>query len=180
MIIAIDPNKRKFSFKCACCGNIHEGGPSFSYDKPFEYFGVPDEDRESCIRINSDLCVINESVFLIRTTLAIPILETDDDFLWGVWVSQSKESFDRYVDTYETDQSGDVSFGWLNVRMPGYTANDAEPVYLAVDVHWGPDRPELVFHQHENHQLAIDQREGISWDKAVELATLLQHPPSCS
>jgi hypothetical protein len=175
MAIAIDPNKRSFSFKCAGCGEVHEGGPSFGYDAPPEYYNVPETERETRSRINSDLCIIDNEDFFIRATLSVPIIGAEEDFLWGVWVSQSKESFDRYVDTYESDQSGDGSFGWLTVSMPGY-AEDIF-VHLPVDVFWGPERPEIKIHDDQDHPLAVDQRNGISWDKAVELAVTVMHPP---
>ena len=176
MVVAIDPEKRKFSFKCACCGEIHEGGPSFSADEPPLLSQIPEEEREDRIRINSDLCVIDDEEFWIRATLSVPISGTDDDFLWGVWVTQSKESFDRYMETYESDQSGDGSFGWLVVSMPGYAAADGPLVSLPVDVFWGPERPEVRIHDDQEHPLAFDQREGISWERAVELVTLVLHP----
>ncbi|WP_417678031.1 DUF2199 domain-containing protein [Roseibium sp.] len=176
MIVAIDPEKRKFLFKCACCGEIHEGGPSFSTDKPPAFFGIPEDERNDRIKINSGLCVIDGEEFWIRATLSVPILGTDDTFLWGVWVTQSKESFDRYVETYETDQSGDGSFGWLMVSLPGYTRDDQPMISLPVDVFWGPERPEVRIHDDQDHPLAIDQREGISWERAVELVTFVLHP----
>lgn len=173
MIIAIDDEKRTFSYKCICCGEICEGGPSFAYNEPCHTSAIPDEEKEKRVRLNSDLCVLDEEQFFIRATLEVPIKDTRDSFLWGVWVSQSKESFDRYIETFNEDQTGDGSFGWLTVSMPGYTKEGAKFVDLPTNVHWGTERPEIQIHDDQDHPLALDQREGISWDRAVELAVLL-------
>ncbi|MES0812404.1 DUF2199 domain-containing protein [Roseibium sp. SCPC15] len=175
MTIAIDGQKKSFSFKCACCGEIHEGGPSFAFNEPSFICDISEEERAERVFLNSDLCVVDNETYFIRTTLEIPINGSDDSFLWGVWVSQSKESFDRYVETYEQDQTGDRSFGWLAVSMPGYSSKDTDHASLATDVVWGNERPELKIHDDQDHPLAVDQREGISWERAVELAVLLNH-----
>lgn len=173
MIIAIDGEKRTFSYRCSCCGKLCEGGPSFASDEPVQAFAVPEEEKAKRVRLNSDLCVLDDEHYFIRATLDVPIIGSDDTFLWGVWVSQSKENFDRYVKTFDEDQSGDGSFGWLTVTMRGYTKKGEAMVILPTNVHWGAERPEVRIHDDQDHPLAVDQREGISWDRAVELAVLL-------
>lgn len=118
---------------------------------------------------------MDNETFFIRATLEIPINGSDDRFLWGVWVSQSKESFDRYVETYEQDQTGDGSFGWLSVTMPGYKSEGTDDTNLPTNVVWGNERPQLKIHDDQDHPLAVDQRDGISWERAVELVVLLNH-----
>jgi hypothetical protein len=175
MPLAVDGSKKTFRYKCACCGQIHEGGPSFAYDQPVFAAGVPAEERAKRVWLGSDLCVVDEEFHFIRTTLEIPIIGTDDGFLWGVWVSQSKDSFERYIETFDQDQTGMNSFGWLAVNLPGYHTHGEDLVSLPTDVVWGPERPQLRIHDDQNHPLAIDQRQGISWDRAVELAVLQMH-----
>ena len=36
--------KFTFSFTCATCGEVHEGVPSFGWDYPVQYLGVPEEE----------------------------------------------------------------------------------------------------------------------------------------
>lgn len=86
MVIAIDGEKRTFSYKCDCCGIVHEGAPSFANDEPFQAFAVPEKEKASRVKLNSDLCVLDDEHYYIRATLEVPINETDDGFLWGVWV----------------------------------------------------------------------------------------------
>jgi len=177
-VFGTDENAKSFEFKCDCCGNIHRGSPSFAYQKPIFYFHVPEEEREDRIFLTSDLCVIDDETFLIRAILEISIDGVEEPFTWGVWVSQSEENFMRYQDTYDDDQSGTTTFGWLAATMPGYDelAEDGNLIHLKSSVIWqGPgDRP-IVELQECDHPLYRDQRDGISWDRAVELAKLTMH-----
>ncbi|WP_428651518.1 DUF2199 domain-containing protein [Roseibium sp.] len=175
MPIAIDGHKKTFSFKCSCCGKVHEGGPSFAYNEPWHTYSIPEKERARRVRLDSDLCILDDEFFFIRVTLEVPIKETNDSFLWGLWVSQSKESFDRYAETFDEDQTGDSSFGWLAVTLPGYVGESGEIVSLPTNVAWGKERPRIEIHNDQDHPLAVDQREGISWDRAVELALRLTH-----
>lgn len=170
---------KSFEFRCERCGNIHRGSPSFANEAPFNYYELTAEERASRARLTDDTCVIDGESFFIRATLEIPILDAEDPFCWGVWVSQSEESFKRYLATFQDDQSGDGSFGWLAVTMPGYRRNDpGEPVeHLACNVEWQVQgtRP-LVFPQESDHPLYQDVMMGIGWDRAIELAQRVMHP----
>jgi len=179
-IFGLDDKAKSFEFKCDCCSEIHRGSPSFAYDKPVFYFDVPEEEREDRTFLTSDLCVIDDKIFLIRAILEIPIHGVEEPFTWGIWVSQSEENFLRYQDTYDDDQSGITTFGWLAATMPGYNERDEEGllVNLKTNVMWQApgDRP-IVELQDCDHPLYRDQRDGISWERAVELAQLTMHGP---
>lgn len=171
--------EKTFEFRCNCCGEIHRGSPSFAYAKPAAYFSVPENERETSIRIDSDTCVIEDEEYYIRAVLEIPIVGVDEPFMWGVWVSQSRESFERYMATYDDDQSEDGSFGWLAVAMPGYDLTEpGEPFeQIACDVRWSVPgaRPTLAPHEID-HPIYHDFINGISWDRAIELALKMMHP----
>ena len=178
---------RRFSYRCACCGEVHSGSPTVGYKRPNHYFTVPEGDRDDRVTIDDDLCEIRPPAdnlelgtsFFIRTTLDVPIHGADEPFSWGVWVSQSEQSFCRYVDTFDDDQSGMGSFGWLVASMPGYGRLDENGGIesVACDVVWKGDgqRPTLEVHECD-HPLFVDQRDGISWERAVELAQQALHP----
>lgn len=174
----LSANPKAFEFRCAECGAIHRGSPSFGYDKPPLYFTVPEDERGERVRLTADLCTIDDDTFFIRGLLEIPIHDVAEPFLWGVWVSQSQESFRRYVETFDRDQTGDLSFGWLDVTMPGYAdpSDDGERAMLACDVHWrgAGDRP-LIMPQECDHVLYRDCVQGISSERAVELAQMTMH-----
>lgn len=177
---AIGNKPKGFSFKCSCCDKVHEGGPSFSMDMPFGAFLIPKDEFDERVKLNSDLCIVDKTDFYIRATLSIPIQNSSEDFLWGVWVTQSKESFNRYVETFDADQSQESSFGWLPITFEGYARNplDGPVENLKTSVYWGDSakRPTVVFHDDVDHPMATDQRNGISWDRAIELAIGIMHP----
>nr|WP_237212715.1 DUF2199 domain-containing protein [Ruegeria lacuscaerulensis] len=176
--------RKEFRYKCSQCGKTHVGSPSFAYRYPTYYFDVPEDEREKRVRATEDLCQIDPSsdedgdatIYCIRVILEIPIKGAKEPFTWGVWVTQSKESFEKYVDTFDEDQSSQSSFGWLPVTMPFYKSSEAGAPFehLECDVHWGSpgQRPKACLWESE-HPLAVDQRSGISWQKASEMANLI-------
>ena len=50
---------------------------------------------------SSDQCIIDQQWFFIRGCLDIPILGSDEPFLWGLWVSVREEVFDQIEDCWE-------------------------------------------------------------------------------
>ncbi|TQV71926.1 DUF2199 domain-containing protein [Denitrobaculum tricleocarpae] len=173
-----DPFK-PFEFQCDLCGDLHKGSPSFANDAPYSYYRLTKSERTTQAQLTEDTCVINGESFFIRATLEIPIDDAEDPFCWGVWVSQSEKSFNRYIDTFHENQAEDGSFGWLAVTMPGYKrTGEGEPLeHLACNVEWQDKgtRP-LVFPHECDHPLYGDVVDGISWDRAVELAKQILHP----
>ena len=133
---ANDASAKTFEFHCSACGQTHSGSPSFAYAYPPLFFSVPEHERQHRVRSSADTCIIDDEFFFVRTILEVPIIGAEEPFTWGVWVSQSRESFERYLSTYYQDQSGDRSFGWLTVTIPGYvdgsgaSAWDSLPVML--------------------------------------------------
>ena len=184
-LFGVGSSPRSFEFKCEQCKEIHRGSPSFSYASPF----IPqlsDEEYARRVELSDDLCrvlpvsvVVNASPeYWIRVILEIPILGAKEPFTWGVWVTQSEDSFNRYRDTFDDDQSDDGSFGWLPNNLPVYSDQplQGEIDSFPCDVYWGPigRRPKLVLHD-VDHPLYRDQNEGVSWDRAIELAQITIH-----
>ena len=104
-----------FAFKCNCCGDIHEGSPSFGFRAPDHYAALPAE-QQSANKLSDDLCVIERNGTVdrfIRAVLEVPIHGVSEPFLWGVWVSLSEKSFERYVETFDEPVPGDGFFGWV-------------------------------------------------------------------
>jgi len=173
-----------FEFRCESCGKIHRGSPSFSLHRPEHIFDVPESERDDRVLATDDLCVIlppkgqdeSETTYWIRATLDIPIKGVSEPFCWGVWVSQSKEAFERYRETFDLDQSDDGSFGWLPVHMAHYRNADGSWPMLKCNVEWGPKgkRPKIEIQECDN-QIYLDLRDGISWEKAIEIAAPLMH-----
>jgi hypothetical protein len=113
--------------------------------------------------------------YFIRAILEVPIHGVTEPFLWGVWVSASQRSYERYVETFDAPVTGDGFFGWVSNAIPWYP----EAGNLAADVYLRPDgsRPLLRLHSDgaDDHPLIRDQEAGISVAKAQEIAEFLLH-----
>ena len=71
-------------FACHICNQTHQGIPlSFAADFPDMYANMPDAERSGRALISSDQCIIDDTWFFIRGCLEIPIIKTDEVFLWG-------------------------------------------------------------------------------------------------
>ena len=173
--------RKSFNYKCQECGEYHEGSPSFSFRYPTYFYDVPEIERSDRVQISDDLCKIipntgntgEASIYCIRVIPEIPIKGAADPFTWGVWVTQSEENFEKYIETFETDQSAEQSFGWLPVDMPFYNKTQiGEPIaHLECEVFWGAKgkRPNVSLWENP-HQLSVDQLAGISWRQATKIA----------
>jgi hypothetical protein len=165
--MALNPT---FEFTCASCGQIHQGSPSFSFEAPI-YFS-PEEKSKGNATLDSDFCVIGDEDYFIRTILEIPIQGHDEPFTWGVWVSLKKENFEAYKRGFSGGDQDGSYFGWFSNKLPFY----ANTVELKTKVHLktGNERPHLELDS-SNHELCRDFYDGISWDKAVRIATIVMH-----
>ena len=167
-----------FAFKCTSCGEVHEGSPSFGFLAPDQYANLSDEQKERLGTLSDDLCTISNDQgkdYFIRAVLEIPIHGVEEPFLWGVWVSASQKSYERYTNTERRVSDGEGFFGWVCNEIALYPYDGPRPsdVYLQA----GGNRPKVVLHRGdpERDPLAIDQVEGISVARAQELAERALH-----
>jgi hypothetical protein len=163
-----------FSFKCSSCGEIHEGSPSFGFNAPDPYL-EQDESVQNQGELGSDLCHYEDEDgmhYFVRVIIGIPIIGVTDPFMWGVWVSLSKESYDHYVETYDNPDTDKGYFGWVCNYLPYYENTHA----LATDVQpeEGGQRPTLKLHE-TDHELYDDFINGISIEKAQKIAEICMH-----
>ena len=163
-----------FSFRCRTCGETHEGLPSFGPDAPYSYAAMSEFDRSNNAVLGSDNCIIKNEFFFVRGRIELPIIGTDESFVWLVWCSLSKESYAQWEDAYELDRRSHIGpfFGWLNTELPFYEGS----LNLATSVHLLDNgiRP-FVEIQEKDHALFTDQNEGISLQNAEQLVHDLLH-----
>ena len=93
---------------------------------------------------------------------------------YGVWSSLSEQSFKRVLELWEDPRRTDEPpyFGWLSNSLAGYpeTLNLKLDV-LTRDVELRP----LLRLQDGDHPLIVEQRRGITMDRAYEIAELHMH-----
>jgi hypothetical protein len=170
-----DPVLSTRGFDCATCGTHHQEAPlDFAFDAPLYYHQLAPDQRASKGRITSDLCVIEDQDYFIRGCLEIPILDVPATFVWGIWTSLSKKSYDRVLELWDSDESlhEEPYFGWLSNSIPGYP----ETLSLKTEVHSrGKRKRPYVELEPTDHPLAVEQWEGITLERALAIAEMAMH-----
>lgn len=163
------------SFECRNCGERHEGMPAFGWDYPVPYLAVPEPERDARCRLTSDTCVIDDGEFFVRGCIELPVRGEDDVFSWGVWASLSAinfRTFQRLYDAAERSNHGPF-FGWLSTHIWIYP----ETLLLKTMVHLRDNgaRPYIEL-EPTDHPLAIEQRQGITLPRVLEIFEAMTHP----
>lgn len=165
------------SFICRSCGQRHAIPFAWHLETPDTWRALPDDARRRSY-LDSDFCRIvqpGETSFFIRGIIRIHIHDRPEHFELGVWSSLSETNWNRSIELLETPgREGEPPyFGWLS--------NEIAPLYqgtteLKLNVHTSPigERPWIEV-EPTDHPLAVDQREGISFERVHEIARLLLH-----
>ena len=163
-------------FRCTTCGKIHDEVPtSFAADFPDMYANMSREERDIRAVIGLDQCIVDQKWFFIRGCVEVPIVGSDEPFLWGLWASVREEAFDEISESWETEGRESTQ-----PRFKGRIANSLsvypETLNLKLQIAIQPvgTRP-LFTLEDSQHLLAIEQQRGISRQRALELASLLLH-----
>ncbi len=157
-------------FDCSVCGQHHAVLPlSYSVKVPLAALAVPRAEWGRRVVLSPDLCVIDERFHYVRGRFAVPVHGLDEPFIWGVW------AWLRPQDFYRTNQL------WTDparVGEPPYAAllNSEVPLYgdtarMPVQVQTMPvGRRPHFFPADATHPLAVEQREGMSMARVVQIA----------
>jgi len=155
------------------CGHGTNSNYCFGPNEPQHLGTIPLTERSSRVLMDEDLCIVDKSFFFIRGCIDLPILGTSNRFRWLVWVSISEKTLNRACEVWESTgrESEPPYFGWLNTALP-YTP---ETVGLKTNIHTQPVgiRP-LIELEPTNHPLSLEQGNGISQERAEQLAKLIK------
>lgn len=153
------------TFQCAICGESHDTLPDIGADKPDHWWSVPEEERDKRIQLTTDTCIIDEKDYFIRGVIQIPVHEQAEPFGFGVWVSQKRENFMTYLESFDSPEIGPF-FGWLCTRIAYYPQ---DTMLLKTRAHFiGANLRPRIELAPADHQLVTDQHDGISLAKAWE------------
>jgi hypothetical protein len=158
------------TWTCQCCGKQYDTLlTDYAFAAPSQWYSIPEEERDSRSRLSADVCVIDRQDFFIRACIEIPIIATDATFIWGVWVSVSRESFLRIDELWDATELDDEApkFGWLCNSISEYPETFA--LKTLVHLRTGNKRPAIEL-EPTDHPLAVEQREGISITRVEEIA----------
>ncbi|RDU35639.1 DUF2199 domain-containing protein [Neobacillus piezotolerans] len=155
-------------YACSCCGHYHEELPrSYGTPAPVYYYYIDPEEREDKFELSDDLCVMDNEHFFIRGCIEIPILGTEEHFIWGVWVSLNEANFNKVKEYWDKQEQLEPMFGWLSTELSCYP----DTVNLKAMTHFRPDgiRPFIEL-EPTDHPLAVEFREGITLERVKEIA----------
>jgi hypothetical protein len=161
------------SYRCSICGELHDELPHVGSDRPDPWWDVPEDERDRRIALTGDSCIIDDEQFFIRGVIEIPVHDHADCFGIGVWVSQKKENFFAYLKTPDSAQIGPY-FGWLCTRV-SYYQEDSTHLKTMAHFRAGNMRPAIEL-EPTDHPLAIDQRTGITEERAWEIVHYYLNP----
>ncbi|OYP38263.1 DUF2199 domain-containing protein [Rhodopirellula sp. MGV] len=163
-------------FHCSACGEFHDSLPmSYGTAAPLMWSQIPEDKRQSRCELSEDLCVIDDTHRFIRGCLELPVLDSNQPFVWEVWCSLSDSSFRDCIERWDQEgrKNAPPYFGWLSTALPLYPST----VNLKTHVHTRALglRPRVEL-EPTDHPPAIEQREGIRWEQVKAIAEALLHP----
>ena len=142
------------------------------------YEQLSDTEKRSIGKLTDDLCEIahtDNTDYFARAVLELPIHGVEDPFVWGVWVSLSQKSFEKYTSTWGEHEDSDSYFGWFSNRLPFYP--DTINLKTNVRPRNGGLRP-LIELQPSNHPLAVHFQNGMTIQEAQQIAEAAMHASS--
>jgi hypothetical protein len=165
----------KCGFECSICGEHHDVLPlSYSVKAPKAVLGIPGDELEKRVVITPDQCVIDGKDFYLRGRIPVPIIGSDEPFIWGVWAEIGPKDFVRTIEQWKMEgrEAMQPFRGWLNTEIPifGNTIN------VDVDV-WTQRvgrRPHFILTD-QDHPLAREQRDGMTLLRAEQIAEQMLH-----
>jgi hypothetical protein len=161
------------TWKCSRCGEVHSGIPGYSFAAPWPWYTTPESERGNSVLTDDD-CIMRGEDYFIRGCIEIPVVGDDDPFIWGIWVSLSRDNFyrERSLRKDPNRIAEPPYFGWLSSRIQVYP----DTLLLKARVHSRSvgSAPFLEL-QPTEHPLAVEQRNGIDLDRVREIAELMKH-----
>lgn len=145
---------------------------NFGAEIPDYCNSIPKEEWAKRIELEKSLCVIDEKYFFHRGSLIIPIIDYPDDLVFDVWTSISQENFEKRMDLWHDPLRINQSpyFGWLNTFIPGYgNTLNLKTMAQERDVDLIP----LIQMIDDSSQLTIDQQNGITIDKVLDIVSII-------
>ena len=162
-------------FDCEVCEKHHDVLPlSYSVKAPAAMLAIPQEEWNERVVMTADQCVIDGRDFYLRGRIAVPVIGLDEPFIWGVWAEVGPKDFMRMNELWNTPgREQEAAFhGYLNNQI--YLFGDTINLRVWVETQVVGRRPHFAVVD-EVHPLAIEQRDGITMGRVVEIAEMILH-----
>jgi hypothetical protein len=160
--------KEKLKYKCPCCGIEYDEIPlCFGFEYPEFYYSIPTDEISKRVDADVSLMVIDEKHFFHRCRLTIPINNHDEDLIFNVWLSISKDNFIKRNEIWNNPErvNEEPYFGWLQSLLPLY--DDTINIKAIAREKPIPYIPEVEIIE-DNHPIQKDQQNGISLEWALK------------
>lgn len=170
---------RRRQVRCLGCGEVHAGLADLASSAPEVWPGPAEPEPNGAVLskdhlLTEDFCILHGQHYFVRCVLEIPIIGTDERFGYGVWSTLSERNYKLYLDTFDSGEQDGLGpwFGWFSNRLKGYP--DSLSLKCQVHPRSGRQRPRIEL-EPTDHPLAVEQREGISFDRLLQLFALNGH-----
>jgi hypothetical protein len=161
---------KEFGFYCSKCGIYHNEIPmAYGTEAPYQYFFVPENEREKRCILNDDQCIIDERLFFIRGQIELAVEDNPDNFCWNVWVSIDEEDFNRMSESWEDENRilEPPYMGKLSTQLEPYPSSLDIPVAIITQKPGYVPKIEVL---ECNHPLYWEQENGITMDRITAFA----------
>ncbi len=128
---------------------------------------VPEDEYDNRVVENADQCIVDDEHYFIRGHIEILIQNSNQVFIWSIWVSLSEASFEKMSESWEKSgrENNAPYFGWLVSSLPCYP----ETLHLKTSVQEQPigQVPKIILEKTE-HPLSVEQNHGITMSRVQE------------
>jgi len=163
-------------WKCPCCDQDFSGLPlDYNMAVPEDIIQIPREHWDGRAMISRHFCWASGKYFT-RGLIELPVIGTDRSLNFGAWVGVSQEDAEFMTDVWH---DGDCSkHGPFKGKLrSNLRLNDrliyGETLDIDAELHLRDDVVPLIKLLSADHPLAVDQRNGITIDRVVEIASTM-------
>lgn len=154
-------------YTCSCCGEYRNDLP-FSYGTiaPAYYEYALANEREERFELSEDLCVMDNENYFIRGCIEIPVIGTEQKFIWVAWVSLSIANFEKAQEYWDRQELLEPMFGWFSSVLPCYP----DTLNLMAKIHYRQGISPYIELEPTEHPLAVEMIDGITVERVQEIA----------
>lgn len=163
----------QYAWNCGCCGKQFDSLPEgYAFKAPDQWAAIPEPERATRGMCDTDVCRIRGVGVFVRGCIEVPVIGTDEPFVWGVWMSVSEQSMSRIVELWTAARIDNEppKFGWLSNSISIYPPT----LNLKTNLHLrgGGLRPAIEL-EPTDHPLSLEQRRGMTPERVLEIAGAL-------